>query len=236
VDEHGYNQEAESVISSGYNFRLDRAPSAFDRKHVFNSNFFYELPLGKKILNRGPAWNRLAGGWYVAGIFSANTGVPLTVVESTSAWGGAPQIGAVSAGAIPLRTVDASPGINVNVTGTNGVGTSGNPAVKGSGLNLFSDPAQVFASFRPILLSVDGRNGRDTLRGLSHWNFDLSMGKKTKFNEKLSAVFTTDIINIFNHVEFVDPVLSLQSPASFGVLTTQYGTPRAIQLSFRLEF
>jgi hypothetical protein len=236
VDEHGYSQEAESVISSGYNFRLDRAPSAFDRKHVFNSNFFYELPFGKHKLSGSPAWNRIVGGWYVAGIFSANTGVPLTVVESTSAWGGAPQIGSVSAGAIPIRAMDASPGINGNVVGANGVGTSGNPAVKGSGLNMFTDPAQVFASFRPILLSVDGRNGRDTLRGLSHWNFDLSMGKKTKFNEKLSAVFTADMINIFNHVEFVDPVLSLQTPASFGVLTTQYGTPRAIQLSLRLEF
>src|SRR5262249_56992179 len=126
----------------------------------------------------------------------------------------------VSGGGIAIRTVNASPGINDNVTGTNGVGTSGNPAVKGSGLNMFADPAQVFASFRPVLLSLDGRNGRDTLRGLSHWNFDLSMGKKTKFNEKLSAVFTADMINIFNHVEFVDPALLLQTPASFGVLTT----------------
>ena len=58
----------------------------------------------------------------------------------------------------------------------------------------------------------------------------------TGANKKLSAVFTVDMINIFNHVEFVDPVLSLQTPASFGVLTTQYGTPRAIQLSLRLEF
>jgi hypothetical protein len=227
IDEHGYNQEAESVISSGYNFRLDRAPSAFDRTHVFNSNFFYELPLAKR---------KLIGGWYVAGIFSANTGVPLTVVESTSAWGGAPQIGSVSAGAIPIRTVAASPGINGNVVGSNGVGTSANPAVKGSGLNMFADPSSVFNSFRPILLSADGRNGRDTLRGLSHWNLDLSMGKKTRIREKVSAVFTADFINVVNHVEFVDPVLSLQTPASFGVLTTQYGTPRAIQLSLRLEF
>jgi hypothetical protein len=227
VDEHGFNQEAESVISSGYDFKLDYAPSAFDRKHVFNSNFFYELPFGK---------GRLAGGWYLSGIFSANTGVPLTVVESTSAWGGAPQIGSTPAGAIPFRAVDASPGINSGIAGSGGVGASGNPAVKGSGLNLFSNPATVFNSFRPILLSVDGRQGRDTLRGLSHWNFDLSAGKKTRIKERVSAVFTADMINVVNHVEFVDPVLSLQTPATFGVLTTQYGTPRAVQLSLRLEF
>jgi hypothetical protein len=238
VDEHGYNQEAESVISSGYDFRLDYAPSAFDRTHVFNSNFFYELPFGKGRLSfhAVPGLNRAIGGWYLSGIFSANSGVPLTVVESTSAWGGAPQIGSVSAGAIPISTVSAAPGVHENTAGSGGVGTSGNPASNGSGLNLFSNPAAVFSSFRPILLSVDGRNGRDTLRGLSHWNFDLSAGKKTPITERVSAVFTADFINVFNHVEFVDPTLSLQTPASFGVLTTQYGTPRAIQLGLRVEF
>src|SRR6266849_3219353 len=74
VYEHGYNQEAESVVSSGYNLKLDYAPSAFDRKHVFNSNFFYELPFGKGKLGftGKPAWNRIIGGWYISGIFSAN--------------------------------------------------------------------------------------------------------------------------------------------------------------------
>jgi hypothetical protein len=127
-------------------------------------------------------------------------------------------------------------GINSGIVGSSGVGTIGNPAVKGSGLNLFSNPAAVFTSFRPILLSADGRNGRDTLRGLSHWNFDLSAGKKTRITEGVSAVFTADMINVLNHVEFVDPALSLQTPATFGVLTTQYGTPRAVQLSLRVEF
>src|SRR5260370_38502929 len=108
------------------------------------------------------------------------------------------------------------------------MGPSGTPAARGSGLNMFSDPAAVFASFRPILLSVDGRNGRDTLRGLSHWNLDLSAGKKTRIGEKLSAVFTADLINVLNHVEFVDPTLSLQTPASFAVLPTHYATPTAL--------
>jgi len=37
-------------------------------------------------------------------------------------------------------------------------------------------------------------------------------------------------------VEFVDPALNLQQAANFGVLTQQFGTPRAVQLSLRLEF
>jgi len=64
----------------------------------------------------------------------------------------------------------------------------------------------------------------------------VSFGKKTKIGERLTAVLTGDFINVLNRVEFVDPALSLQSAASFGVIAMQYGTPRAIQLSLRLEF
>jgi hypothetical protein len=74
------------------------------------------------------------------------------------------------------------------------------------------------------------------LRGLYHWNLDVSIGKKTRITEKVSAVLTADLINALNHVEFVDPALSLQTPSNFGVLTTQFGTPRAIQLGLRVEF
>ena len=172
----------------------------------------------------------------MAGIYSANSGLPLTVVESTSAWGGSQQVGSISAGAIPINKMNFGNGVNANVAGSNGVGTSGDPARGGSGLNLFSDPETAFNDFRPVLLSIDGRNGRDLVRGLSHWNIDLSIGKKTRITERMLGVFTFDMINALNHVEFVDPALSLQSRANFGVLNTQYGTPRAIQLGLRIEF
>ncbi len=228
TDQQGFNQESESAISNGFNFKLDNALSSFDRTHVFNSNFFYELPFQR-------SKNRLIAGWYISGIFTANSGVPLTFVQSNSAWGGAPQGGSVPAGMIPLRPV-AEPTVVGGVTGSNGIGTAGNPTNGGAGLNLFADPAATFQSFRPIQLATDGRNGRDVLRGLARWNLDVSVGKKTQVSERLAAVLTADFINALNRVEFVDPSLSLQSPATFGVITTQYGTPRAIQLSLRLEF
>ena len=238
TDQHGYNQEAESVIANGFNFRLDNAPAAFDRTHVFNTNFFYEMPFGKgkRWAGSSKALDWLLGGWYLAGIYTAHSGAPLTLQQSTSAFGGGPQIGTIPSGAIPLGPVPSSSGVNQNVAGASGIGTAGNPAAGGSGLNLFADPAAVFRDFRPIQLSVDGRSGRNTLRGLNHWNLDTSVGKKTKINERVSAVLTADFINVLNRVEFVDPALSLQSASSFGVLTTQYGTPRALQVSLRLEF
>ncbi len=227
TDQHGYNQEAESVIANGFDFRLDNAPAAFDRKHVFNSNFFWELPFGKG--------KRFVGGWYLSGIYTAHSAAPLTFQQSTSVFGGGPQVGTIPSGAIPIQAVGDG-GVYGGVAGSGGIGTTGNPATGGSGLNLFADPAAVFRSFRPVQLSADGRSGRNTLRGLNHWNLDLSLGKKTSITERISAVLTADFINVLNRVEFVDPALSLQSAASFGVLTTQYGTPRAVQISLRVEF
>ena len=237
LDEHGYNQEAESLLSNGYFPKLDYSPSAFDHRHVFNTNFYYELPFGPGKPWKGPRKSgRLIGGWYVGGIFSAQSGAPVTVVQSGNAWGGAPQVESVNAGAIEIAPLTYASGIHSGVAGSGGVGTTGNPATGGSGLNLFSNPAAVLADFRPILLSQDGRNGLNALRGLSHWNVDLSIGKKIPIVERASAVLTADLINALNRVEFVDPALSLQTPSNFGVLNTQFGTPRAIQIGLRIEF
>jgi hypothetical protein len=240
-DVHGFNQEAESKMSNALDPSLDYAPSAWDRTHVFNSNAYYELPFksGNAVLNRA------IGGWYLSGIFTAASGMPLSVQQSLGAFGGSGVINSIQAGAIPLNdrgSYDLS--VVSNVAGSNGVGINGDPARRGTGLNLFSNPEAAFNSFRPILLSQDGRNGRHTLRGLNRYNTDLSIGKRTRITERISNVFTFDMINAFNRVEFADPSfnpgnntqLNLQNRANFGVLSTQFGTPRAIQLGLRFEF
>jgi len=52
------------------NWRNERAVSDFDRRHVFNGVWLYELPFGK-----GKLW----GGWSLNGIFSAYTGEPWSI-------------------------------------------------------------------------------------------------------------------------------------------------------------
>ena len=80
LDYHGYNQEAESLISNGYNYRLDYAPDAADRTHVFNSNFYYELPFGPgKALNIGGVGGKIIGGWTLTGNDFVRSGDPLGI-------------------------------------------------------------------------------------------------------------------------------------------------------------
>jgi hypothetical protein len=134
-----------------------------------------------------------------------------------------------------VRPVSGS-SVNSGIAGSGGVGVSGSPANRGSGLNLFADPEYAFGSFRPIEISRDGRHGRNALTGLRRFNTDLSVGKKTSIGEGITAVFTADFINLPNRVEFADPALNLNNRAAFGVLSTQFNVPRAIQLGLRLEF
>jgi hypothetical protein len=71
---------------------------------------------------------------------------------------------------------------------------------------------------------------------------DASLGKQTRINERVKTQFSAEFFNIFNSVNFLDPSLSLTSPQSFGVITTQlvplnrsFGS-RAVQLGLRVEF
>ncbi len=237
LDQYGLNQEYIGVNSNGFDLDLDYGPALFDRRHTLNAFWTYELPFG-----RGRRWSttgaadKLMGGWYLSGIFTANSGLPLSVGQHAQVFGGDPLNFAVTAGAIPIRKPNFGNSVHRGVTGSGGVGVTGDPARRGSGLNLFANPEEVFRSFRHVLISQDGRHGRGVLRGLPRWNVDLSIGKKTLVTESLRIVFSFDLINAFNHVEFNDPTLSLLNPATFGVLTSQFGGPRAIQFGFRIEF
>ena len=122
------------------------------------------------------------------------------------------------------------------VAGSGGVGTSADPAAGGTGLNMFADPQAAYRAFRYIQLAQDDRAGRGTLRGLSRWNLDMSIGKKIDITGNVRGVVTAEILNLFNTVQFNNGSLNFATPATFGVITGQGNTPRQIQLGFRVEF
>ena len=47
---------------------------------------------------------------------------------------------------------------------------------------------------------------------------------------------SVDFFNVFNHVNPSAPSLTLNSPATFGVISGQSGSPRAIELGSRISF
>ena len=239
LDQYGLNQENIGVSSTPYDLDVDYGPAIFDRTHVFNAQYFYQLPFGagKRWPLHGVA-DKVLGGWYIGGIFTANSGLPLLAGTHTQVFGGSQLFGGLAAGAVPIipQKYPNSAVTGLQVTGS--VGSAGNVTAtqKGSQVNLFSDPAAVFNSLRQIEISRDFRHGRNVFRGLPRWNLDFSLGKRTTIAERVSAVFSADFINALNRREFADPGLSLFNPAAFGVINSQFASPRQIQLGLRFEF
>jgi len=85
LDTAGAVQNDARYYSSSYNTHLDYGPSFFDRPHVFNAVFDYELPFGKGRFHNNHAFiNKITGGWYAAGIFRRSSGVPELAEASSS--------------------------------------------------------------------------------------------------------------------------------------------------------
>lgn len=253
LDTVGAVQNDARYYSSSFNTHLDYGPSFFDRPHVFNAIFNYDLPFGKTLLKSSHATiNKVTGGWYTAGIFRKSSGLANIVSVSGQSFGGGLDFG-TNAGMIPTVPVGTLGGGSVNsgVCST-GAGSGGNgpncphpgaPASTGTGLNYFADPATAITKFRPALLSSDTNDGRNSpLRGLGFWNLDVRFGKSTTITERVKAEFSFDFFNIFNHPNFLDPSFDTTNPSNFGVINTQLipadriSGSRWIQFGFRIDF
>ena len=239
LDDNLSNQNNAGFYGNSFHPGVDYGPSSYDRRHVFNAFYTYELPMGKgHALHGGAIAGRILGGWYTSGIVTLESGLPLTVTEGTPEFGGGLTLSPNTA-AIPTAPI-SNAGINSVVGKTAGSSAGGS---NGTGRNIFANPDTVFNSFRYVNLSTDTRSGRaNPFYGLPFRNFDARIGKTTQISERFRTEFSADFFNAFNHVNFNNPSLSLQSPASFGVITGSYTPPnrtnsaRWIELGLRVEF
>jgi len=72
-----------SFPQDGYHIDAWKGPSDFDVRHRFVGNFVVELPFGegKKWATSGLG-KSILGGWTLAGIYTARTGLPFTVIQN----------------------------------------------------------------------------------------------------------------------------------------------------------
>jgi len=234
LDTYGLNQDFDTSAANSFDLHYGYGNSVFDRKFVFNLLGMYELPFGRK--GTGPI-DYIVRDWSIAPILNYATGIPLQVLTgSGQEFGGASTF---TSGAILLAPNTFGNSIHSGVAGnpSTNVATNGNPANKGTGLNLFSDPNAVFNSFRPAMVGVDTTAAVGShLRGLPMWNLDLAISRKFRFTERASATLSLQMFNAFNRVQFNSPAVNLQAPQSFGVLTSQLNTPRVIQWGLHFDF
>ncbi len=247
LDQVGTVQNNAGTYATSFDPNFQYGPSLFDRTHVFNAIFNYDLPggHGHKFSFGNNIADKFISGWYMSGVFRAASGPPLTVVDGDLGGG----FFGNSLNAIPTASIGSlGAGLHGNVCSTNGFGSNGDGpnctgAPQGTGLNLFANPGAVAADFRPVDIATDGRDGTgNPLRGLGFWNLDARLGKSTSFHERFKVEFSADFFNIFNHVNFFQPSMNLQNPATFGVISQELipadrtQGSRWIQLGLRVSF
>jgi len=221
----------------------------FDVKFVYSLLMLYQVPYYRT----QQGWlGHVLGGWSIAPLFTWRSGLPERINVGLNAqafgeiYGGSNSANyEEAAGAAPYTGGSAA---NYNVTSSTNVASSGNPAKGGSGINIFANPAQVFAEFRAPILGIDtGSGGAGVIRGFGFWNLDATISKDFRATEHIGGTLIIQFTNVLNHFEPQDPAttssnnLNLNNPATFGVVTNQFTTPngaqsRAVEFGLRLRF
>jgi hypothetical protein len=191
--------------STGWNwapvFQRNRAPAGFDRTHVFQIGWVYELPMGKgKMIAQSGIAAAILGGWQVNGIMACYTGTPYTVTSSGSSLNA------------PNNTQTANQVAPVVLLGNVGPGTQ-----------YYSG-----ASFVPVTATnTFGSAGRNILRDPGTWNTDLDITREFPIKERLHLQFRAEFFNLPNTSHFYGPngTSSTQSVSSgtYMQITSAYG-------------
>ena len=191
-----------SVRESSY------GPSNFNRTHVFNLSYVYELPFGTgKQFYSHPGWlgRELASGWQLSGVTTAESGVPLEITATDTS----------NTGGIHTQVADRV---------CNGQLSDGT-VQKWFNTSCFVQPAA-------------GRLGglcpeRPGWSRLS--NFDISAFKRFPFGEHRWVQFRTDFFGAFNHPQFSAGQTQAVTASTYGQLTSASGA-RVIQMSLQVSF
>lgn len=213
----------------------------FDVKLTYSLLMLYQEPFFK---SQKGVLGRVFGGWAIAPLFTARSGLPLRVTDLASS-GGA--FGATYSGqtanyenAVLASNFTGGNSANYNVPRVTGssnplnVATSG--GAKPTGVNIFADPVAVFNEFRTPILGIDtGSGGIGPIRGFPFWNLDATLSKDFMATERIGATLTIQFVNLMNHFTPADPSVSLASPTTFGVVTGQYTQPGGAQARW-MEF
>jgi hypothetical protein len=198
-------------------FEDNFALAGFDRTHVFQMGFVYNLPFLKDASN---FTGKVLGGWSLNGIYAIYSGTPYSIGGTNN------DLNCQGCGSVFIN-VNGDP----KPVGKVGAYTTQTYYDK----SLFSQPAgQTVAGF--------GSSDRNQFRRPRVWNLDLSLFKSFRITERIQPEFRVEAVNVFNHVNWGAPVTGFTAnnflqfvPANAESGTNTPGA-RRIQLGLRVTF
>jgi hypothetical protein len=214
----GSSQSAASTPFDIKNRKLNYARSDFDRKHVIQSYWVWELPFGKgRKFGTGinPVLDRIAGGWQLAGFLRYQTGRPFTVFS----------------GANTLSNVNQSTADCSGCQRTDGEALT----EAGSGLTYYFNKTER-DRFVPTPAGSIGNTGRNFFQIAGQFNIETAISKRFYVHEKMNLEIRADITNLANNPTWDVPTATRTS-GTFGLLRTPNdNSSRKIQLGAKFNF
>jgi hypothetical protein len=254
-----YNGNNPLNLRSGYGL------SDFDRKHVINFTYRYELP---KFYSQSTLKGKIADGWAISGLTVIQSGQPYSVVDYSGA------VGSVFYGVndgitnpvVPLSGCTPKQAL----TGATGV-HSGAPALNPScfGIPLLAEGALngAIPSNDPYETNFIDEGQRNIFRQPWQRRADMELVKTTPITERYTLQYKLDVYNLTNTASFDIPIddvsqninfngfpyvgqPSVSSPcdtsytdlyvcptlSGLGITNKTIGSPRQIQMSLSLTF
>lgn len=195
-------------------FGRNRAAAGYDRRHVFQMAWLYELPFGKgKTMFQNGVMSHVLGGWAVSGVMAAYTGTPITL----------------SAPSNTLNTpnsIQTADQVKVDVNRTGGIGI---------GSTFYDTSAFAVPVLAPGQTARFGTTGRNSLRNPGRFNTDLSLSRTFKFTERVTLRFGADAFNFTNTAQFTGFASTDVSNPAFLSVRSATGE-RQVRLGLRLGF
>jgi len=204
----------------GFGIHGDYGFASSDVRNATHIATTYELPFGrgKAFLSGGRVLNAFVGGWRMSGIFTLQSGIPVTVTCSVTT-------GARS-GCVALKV----PGVGL-YTGAHTVAHWANAAA-------FANPPAVTAVGQTDFTPLGGSTQQLVSPGFHRG--DVSIGKRWATSDRTALEFRGDFFNVTNTPNFAPPGnLNFGSALTFASITATRDSPndpREIQLGVDFYF
>jgi hypothetical protein len=220
------------------NLRGGYGPSDFDRTHVFNIDYHYELP---KFAPVSSLEGKFVDGWSVQGLVTIQSGQPYSVIDYSGAVGSAfysitdgitNPIAPLAPGCTPQNAVTGAIGNNFNF-----------PALKSTCFTVpllypcsaanaqtldGNFPCSAIApgdTFETNFLAGGGQ--RNIFRQSWQKRGDISIVKATQITERFTLKYSFDVFNLTNHPSFDIPIDNIDQNLAFSpfpVAQAPFGT------------
>jgi len=191
-----------------YNVRADKGPPDDFVRHNFVGNVIYELPISKINHSKALLARNIFEGWQISGIFTAQSGNPINVTQST-----------------------AFEGSRADYTGGETTFSNYHDTLQYLDKSSFARVPIGQQSGAPL---HPGNIGRNALFNIGSWNLDAALTKRFFITEKVHGKFEAQMLNAFNHTN-LSGLQAQVTNSNFGQFTSTRGA-RVIQFNLRVEF